>query len=139
VLNNRVEVKEGEYSNQTGHIALAEAAYPMPRWPTKSEYPQTPLGEKLCEEDWVRVERRDYPRARYGWMVGARQIRNAEGVRLNDYELSIVVYQKFLPKDRPVYELKLDEPKCKKVKYTVGTNPRDPTIGRWVVRTSLRP
>jgi len=127
ILNNRVEVDEDKYTDVTGHITPAEVAYPMPR--PKSDNP----------EDWVRVEGRDYPSARYGWMVGARQMRDAESVRLNDYELSIVVYQKFLPKDRPGHELKLVEPECKKVKYTVGTNPRDPTVGRrWVVRTSLR-
>jgi len=144
ILNNRVAVEEGQYSDQTEHIALAEAFFLMAPGPTESEYPQTPLGEELYDEDWITVEGRDYPSARYGWMVGARQIRDADGVRLNDYELSIVVYQKFLPTDRPGHELKLVEPECKKVDYVPeepaeNPNPRDPTIGRWVVRASLRP
>ena len=130
ILNNRVAVDEDKYTNVTGHITLPEGAYPMPRWPSKSEYPSV----DMYEEDWITVENRDYPSARYGWMVGARQPK----VGVNDYELSIVVYQKFLPEDRPGTELKLNSA-CSKVNYTVGTNPRDPTLGRWVVRTSLRP
>ena len=127
VLNNRVAVDDDKYTNVTGHITLAEAAYPMPR--PKTDNP----------EDWITVEGRDYPSSRYGWMVGARQIRDADGVRLNDYELSIVVYRKFLSKDRPENEIKFD-PSCKKVNYTVGSTPRrDPTIGCWVVRACLRP
>ena len=127
ILNNNVAVQEGEYTNVTGHISVVEAAYPMPR--PKSDYP----------EDWITVKGRDYPSSRYGWMVGARQIRDPDGVRLNDYELSIVVYQKFLPEDRPAHEIKLAS-SCRKVNYTVGPTPRrDPTVGNWVVRASLRP
>ena len=143
-LNGNVTDEEDEYTNVTTSIALPELAYPMPRWVTKSEYPDDD-DDKSYNEDWFThdLDDKDYPTARYGWMVGARQVRDAEGVGLNDYELSIVVYEKLLPTDRPGHELKLDD-ECKNVDYvpedaTANPNPRNPTIGRWVVRTSLRP
>lgn len=147
VLNNSVAIQQDKYTDVTENITLAEAAYPMPR--LKDETPGDTSAEraanwaKIKAKDWMTVAGSDYPTARYGWMVGARQIRDAESVRLNDYELSIVVYEKFLPKDRPGHEIKLDS-SCKKVNYaadgaTVAPNSRDPTIGCWVVRVSLRP
>lgn len=128
LLDKKVEVQVDRFTNVTNYMTLSEVSYPMPR--PKGQHP----------EDWVTVGGTDYPSARYGWMVGARQMTDAQGTRrLNDYELSIVVYEKFLPKDRPGNELKMDEPECKKVNYTVGASPRDPTVARWVVRTCLRP
>ena len=121
-----VEWQADRFTDVTNYMTLSEVSYPMPR--PKGQHP----------EDWVTVSGRDYPSARYGWMVGAQQLTDRQGTRrLNDYELSIVVYEKFLPTDRPWNELTLVEPECKKVNYSGG--PRDPTLVCWVVRTCLRP
>lgn len=162
-LNGNVKVEEDKYTNVTGYITGPEGAYPMPRYKIETpDDPTTPFDEweLVKAQDWwaewpegedapaewatSEVAHTDYPSARYGWMVGARQIRDAEGVGLNDYELSIVVYEKFVPTDRPGHELRFDST-CTKVNYapggeTVDLDARDPTVGRcWVVRTSLRP
>ena len=111
---------DGTFRDITNSMTVGERTYPIPR--PKGQHP----------EDWVTVSGTDYPSARYAWMVGARQL--SDGV--NDYELSIVVYEKFLPNDRPGNELTMDN-SCKKVNYSGGS--RDPTLTCWVVRTCLRP
>ena len=125
LLDRKVPTQVDQFTDVTNYMTLSEVSYPMPR--PKGQHP----------EDWVSVSGRDYPSARYGWMVGARQLIGEKQAPINDYELSIVVYEKFLPTDRPWNELTLVKPECKKVNYSGG--PRDPTLVCWVVRTCLRP
>ena len=135
-LNGTVAVAEGKYTDVTEYITPAEAAYPMARLESETPAADWP---RVKAEDWIEIDSIDYPSARYGWFVGARQPQAG----VNDYELSIVVYEKFLPKDRPGHEIQF-APSCKAVKYVPAEpeenpNPRDPTILCWITRTALRP
>jgi len=171
-LNNAVAVAEGKYTDVTEYITPAEAAYPMARlesetpaadWPSVeaqdwitvegTTYPSARYGWMVSARQLRNIDSPTRtvdglfvcPICNEAYLTRelAIKCRDAHDVRLNDYELSIIVYRKFLPTDRPGHELQFD-PSYKKVNYVPedpeeNPNPRNPTVSCWVTRTSLQP